>query len=187
MKAFACRLSTTCPSRLYHGSHKHFVNGAILQAQPDGYVARESEQGSELEKLFEQRRPESLTSRAKSVFLSADPDLIDASGGAIDAIYEVEPKGIAELSDLAWYTQAQIELESAAPDVQCFSLCVDNYWSGVPFHDEGSQCPEYRTHAATVISLIELNVDLDELYPVEMVMSDFEPREGSADFDGPSI
>jgi hypothetical protein len=47
MKAFACRLSTTFPTHLYHGSHKHFVNGALLQPQPDGYVANECERGSD--------------------------------------------------------------------------------------------------------------------------------------------
>lgn len=176
MKAFACRLSTTSPTALYHGSHKHFVNGAHLVPQSDGYVAMEKQRGSKLEELFEQRRPENLTSRAKSVFLSADPDLIDSSGGCIDAIYEVEPKGKAELSDLSWYTQAQIELEATAPDAQYLNRCADSYWAGEPFHDVSSQCPEYRAPAATVVSLFEINADLDELDPVEMVMSDFDLR-----------
>lgn len=176
MKAFACNLSTTSPAALYHGSHRHFINGAHLLPQADGYVAIEFKRDSKLEALFEQRRPANMTSRAKSVFLSADPDLIDSSGGSNDAIYEVEPKGKAELSDLAWYTQAQIELEAAVPDVQFLNLCADSYWAGVPFHDEGSQCPEYRTPAATVVSLFELNVDLDELEPIEIPVSDFDLR-----------
>lgn len=170
MKSFACRLSTTSPTALYHGSHKHFVNGAPLLPQPDGYVAMEQQRGSKLEELFEQRRPANMISRAKSVFLSADPDLIDSSGGCIDAIYEVEPKGKAELSDLAWYTQAQIELEATSPDLRFLTRCADSYWAGEPFHDVSSQCPEYRAPAATVVSLFEINADLDELDPVEMVM-----------------
>lgn len=170
MKAFACHLSTTSPTALFHGSHKHFVNGASLLPQVDGYVAMEHKRGSPLEELFEQRRPANMTSRAKCVYLSADPDLVDSSGGYISRIYEVEPKGKAELADLTWYTQAQIELEGAAPNVQFLNHCADSYWAGEPFHDESMQCPEYRAAAATVVSLFEIYADLDEVYPVEMVM-----------------
>jgi hypothetical protein len=116
MKPFSCGLSISTPACLYHGSSKHFVEGTLLVAQPDGYVAQINDGGSNLEQLFENRRPVNMTSRAQSVYMSADPDLIDASGGSIDAIYKVEPIGNAELSDLAWYTEAQLELEKDVPD-----------------------------------------------------------------------
>ncbi|WP_455233540.1 hypothetical protein [Geopseudomonas aromaticivorans] len=150
----------TTPKHFYHGSRRLFASGHILTPQLDGYSQRADEQG--FEHLVTQMRPAGQLSRMRSVFLVDDPDLIDPCGGSTDAIYRVEPAGEVQQSDLAWYSEAWALYgdEGNTPRVREMVL---HYWMGRPFHTASSSCMEYRAPAATVQSMVELNVDLAEL------------------------
>ncbi|MHD0644932.1 hypothetical protein ACYPKM_04855 [Pseudomonas aeruginosa] len=148
-----------------HGSRKLFTPGFVLLPQPNGYVQRSD--SPEFERYLESRRPVGLTSRANSVFLTSDPDLIDAAGGYNDAVYEVQVDGDPEQSDLAWYSEAFIEFESklygGTFDQTLLDSYVDAYWAGTPFHDAQRSNMEFRVPRAVVIRIYELNVDEAEL------------------------
>lgn len=145
----------------YHGSTKLFPKGFLLEPQSNGYASQDSVK--DIEACMEARRPADKTPRAKSVFLVADPDLIDASGGSIDVIYQVRPKSSPEESDLAWYSDVQCALEDNPPDYEAINSLVDNYWSGAPHHDESRRCPEFRVRWAEVSSVFEINADHEDL------------------------
>lgn len=151
--------------RLYHGSRKHFPIGFALAPQADGYVQEQAEL-SGLEQLFESRRPGDKTARSRSVFLVADPDLIDAAGGYNDAVYLVNPQSSPEQSDLSWYSEAFVEMDKDPHSMARVLECIDHYWSGEPFPVAERRCPEYRVTAAIVLELAELNVDFEDLEPL---------------------
>jgi hypothetical protein len=157
--------------RFYHGSPKHFPIGFRLAPQADGYAQRD--EASDLEKLFESRRPAGKTARTKSVFLVADPDLIDAAGGYTDAVYLVEPKSTPEQSDLCWYSEAYAEIESEPHSMARVLECIDHYWSGEPFPVSERRCTEYRVTAAIVLELAELNVDFEDLEQLPAAPADY--------------
>lgn len=146
---------------LFHGSTKLFPIGFLLSPQADGYANQSDVRA--IEAYLEARRPDNKTARSKSVFLVADPDLIDAAGGYTDAIYKVIPRSTPEESDLAWYSEALCALDTDAADMDYVAHCADLYWGGTPFTDESRRCPEYRVKWAEVTSVFELNVDRSEL------------------------
>lgn len=144
--------------KLYHGTHYLLPCAFELKPQDNGYAHQPETQ--KLEDFIELHRPFEKLSRKKSVFLSDDIDLIDPAGGYTDAVYMVEVEK-AEKSDLAWYTHAQVMLEEGnAYEAEQAAI---NYWSGIPFGVTAERCPEYRCNTATVVTIVELNVDMDEL------------------------
>ncbi len=151
----------TAPVALYHGSRCYFENGSVLLPQAGGYVREEDVR--EFEALLDSRRPESCLSRLASVFLSADPDLIDGAGGYVDAVYRVQPLSEPQGSDLAWYSEAWCEYSSEPRDDQRIHELIDGYWSGQPYPDPDVSNFEYRVTGAEVIEMAELNVELGEL------------------------
>jgi hypothetical protein len=158
--------------RLYHGSRKHFPIGFTLAPQADGYVQEQAEL-SGLEQLFESRRPADKTARSRSVFLVADPDLIDAAGGYNDAVYLVNPQSTPEQSDLSWYSEAFVEMDKEPLSMARVLECIDHYWSGEPFPVAERRCPEYRVTQAIVLELAELNVEIEDLEQVPAPPSDY--------------
>lgn len=142
---------------MYHGSRTYLPINFQIKPQNEYTSNKES---SELENLFESTKPDHLLSRKDSVFLCDNPDLIDPAGGYTDVIYEVETDN-CEKSDLAWYTEAQIYLEKGA--LELAKKCSEKYWSGEPFYDDNMSCYEYRSKSATVKSILELNVLIEEL------------------------
>ncbi|MCY9866463.1 hypothetical protein OTK49_28390 [Vibrio coralliirubri] len=147
--------------KLYHGARHFFPCAFELKPQHDGYTHQPESQA--LEDFIDLHRPYDKLSRKQSVFLSDDIDLIDPAGGFIDAVYLVEADK-TEKSDLAWYTHAQIMLEEG--NTELAAQAALNYWSGEPFTDTTQRCPEYRCSTATVIAIVELNADMDELEQV---------------------
>lgn len=139
---------------LYHGTHINAPSGFKLTPQASGFT--HSKDVHQLEVLFEQMKPQGMISRKDAVYLSDDPDLIDAAGGYTDVIYRVKPVGHTERSDLAWYTKAQEILESREEGLED---CIQKYWAGTPFPDSDCSCFEFRCRAAHVVSIFELNVD----------------------------
>jgi len=135
--------------RYYHGSRKPLDAG--LRLRPGRGTG---ETHPELDALLDAWRPEGTIPRGEAVYLVADPDDVDAAGGHTDHLYEVEPEGAAERSDLAWYSQAQTHLCDG--NLEAAAACARAYWSGEPFPDRGSSLFEYRARAAVVVR------DLDE-------------------------
>jgi hypothetical protein len=156
---------TLKPQRFFHGSRKHFPIGLTLAPQADGYV-QSNDAVPDFEKLVESRRPTYKTARSHSVFLVTDPDLIDAAGGYNDAVYLADPQSTPEQSDLAWYTEAFVEMDAQPHSHSRVLECIDHYWSGEPFPIADRRCPEYRVTAAIVLEMAELNVDLEDLEPL---------------------
>ncbi len=155
--------------KYYHGTHFNFKNGFELIPQN---VFSGSKEVSELENLFELYRPSDKIPRSKSVFISDNIDMIDNLGGYTDAIYEVIPD-IVEQSDLAWYTEAELAIEDS--NLNKAIDCIHNYWNGSPFYDSDYSCFEYRTNKATIINLIELNVDKKELTCLKTKSKKYKP------------
>lgn len=141
----------------YHGSKTPLEIGAVLRPRPDGYVQIQYEHGDAdnwVERYMEERRPKGKLSRLESVFMLelhqpferyADPAFIfDMTGGHGDYIYEVEPLGPVEASDLRWYTVAaypRTELGRAR--------AASAYWRG----KSAGYLMEHRTPAARVVRL----------------------------------
>lgn len=151
----------------YHGSRRYFVDGFVLSPQADGYVHQDDVR--EFEVLAEARRPQGCLSRLASVFLSADPDLIDGAGGYIDAVYLVEPLSVPQASDLAWYSEAWCEYSSEPRDDLRVGELIDGYWSGLPYPDREVSNFEYRVSGAAVLEMFELNVEMESLEVVSEV------------------
>lgn len=146
---------------LYHGSRCFFEDGFILLPQSHGYV--HDEEVREFEQLVDSRRPDGCLSRFSSVFLSADPALIDGAGGYVDAVYRVEPLSAPQVSDLAWYSEAWCEYSAEPRDERRILELIDGYWSGEPFPEREVGNFEYRVIGAQVVEMVELNVELGEL------------------------
>jgi hypothetical protein len=125
--------------------------GTLLRPNPKGYTS-ESEANA-LESLFEQYRPPRQLSRRKAVFMVAAPDEIDAAGGYTDYIYKVEPEGAIEKHDLAWYTEAEIQL--ALGNVEAATSAIHSYWRGIPFPNAERSLFEYLAPAAVVVAELE--------------------------------
>jgi len=78
------------------------------------------------------------------VFMVERPDLVDAAGGYDDHVYEVEPVGVVERSDLAWYS----EMDAQDTD-EGKAECARKYWAGEPF--PSYSLFEWRARSAKVI------------------------------------
>ena len=130
----------------YHGSRKKFPNGFLLLPQTDGYL--HYPETMVLESIFEKYRPTHKLSRFKSVFLVDNPELCEYAGGYEDYVYLVQPQGVVEASDLAWYTEAD-----GHEDKEEKKRCALNYWNGVPFTGRANRLVEYRTPAAKILQL----------------------------------
>lgn len=139
-----------------------------LKPQSNGYCSREENRAFEL--IIESRRPAHALTRSQSVFLSADPDLIDGAGGYTDVIYEVAVKDPPEGSDLAWYSEAWCEFETDPIDMARIHELADAYWSGERYHNESQSNMEFRVPSAMITSVFELNVpksELEKIRPLE--------------------
>ena len=124
--------------KYYHGTCSKFPDGFILKPQKAGYV--------QVEALMEKYRPLDKLSRFNSVFLVGNPDEIDSAGGYEDHIYEVQPIGKVEVSDLSWYSDLQID--STDDEKRTWAL---NYWNGVPYKNKENSLIEYRAPQAKII------------------------------------
>lgn len=163
----------------YHGSKTPLEIGAIIRPKKDGYAQRQFADGSEdnwVERAMEAGRPPDKLSRLESVFLlrldndPADGFLFEHAGGYGDYVYEVEPIGRVEESDLRWYTAA------AYPRTELGrKRAISAYWRGKP---AGYQM-EYRTPAARVIRRVGGSAKMKNPSTVESLrqsISDYGPK-----------
>jgi hypothetical protein len=137
--------------KFYHGSLKEFPIGFVLTPQKDGYIAT----NDSLEKLLESKRPETSLPRAESVFMVKDVDDIEAAGGYLDYVYEVEPIGNVEHNDVGFYSEAQSYAWGHSDKYEAEKM-AQAYWSG-------NRCPhdfsvmEYRCRQAKIVGIVEIN------------------------------
>jgi hypothetical protein len=133
---------------LFHGSRREFPVGFILSPQSDGYV--QDPETKRTEEIVERYRPTGKIARHKAVFLVDDPDLIDSAGGYTDFIYTVEPIGRVERSDLSWYSDIEIYLDTDESEQQ---RLAENYWSGMPYNEGDHSLFEYRVKSAKIVAV----------------------------------
>lgn len=146
---------------LYHGSRRAFPVGFVLLPQRDGYVHQCDTQA--FEKLVESRRPRDKLSRYKSVFLTDQIVNIDGAGGYDDVVYAAEPARSPEASDLAWYGEAFcLFVDGTEADMAQVVTQIDAYWNGTPYFDPSRSNMEYRTDAARITAVVEINLDSEE-------------------------
>jgi len=152
----AMRMLAATPT-LYHGSVEEFPPGFVLEPQPGGYATLPDEDVAGLEAALEAHRPPGLIPRAEAVFMVDDPEMIDAAGGYDDHVYEVEPDGPAEASDMAWYSELSVywsDMDEKGEHDEIRRL-AEGYWSGEPFPDRSRGLLEYRARSATVVREVE--------------------------------
>ena len=144
---------------LYHGSRRRFRRGNVLLPQFDGYVSWPEVQVHE--QFFEQHRPKHCLPRSKSVFMIADPKLVETAGGYEDNVYEVRPQGKVERNDLSWYSALNVLDSYSIEDQDEIDLndpewieAARNYWNGVPHPDRPMW--EYRSPSAIIVRRIKL-------------------------------
>ncbi len=135
----------------YHGTYNNFKNNFILTPQK-GYTWQEQEQ--EIENLLEKHRPKWKISRKDCVFLVDDPSLIDPTAEFTTeknySIYEVQPIGQIDKSDLYWYE----EIKSRDLIEENVLPFIMNYWNGILWNNSNESLPEYRCQKAIVINKI---------------------------------
>jgi len=135
----------------YHQTDIELSRGQYLVPGVQGYCDFHGNQ--QIEQLFESQRPGHCIQRSKAVYVCLDPEDLDGAGGREGVVYQVEPVGDLEVSDLAWYTQAQIALDQG--DSKQAQICADAYWSGTPFPAVSQRLPEGRCRLAKVESVYE--------------------------------
>lgn len=142
--------------KYYHGSLNKIKNGEeLISKESEGYTS--CLEALEVEDLFEKHRPENKISRKTAVYLAENIKDIDNLGGYDDYVYEVEPKsGIAEKSDLSWYSdvslfvgEVNIKESDITPEV---FLMIKNYWNGTP---SDNPVFEYRCTSSKIICDID--------------------------------
>jgi hypothetical protein len=86
-------LNETTSTQYYHGSFNELSIGTMLATTEGGHTNNAPD---ELEQVFEKHKPSDRISRKAAVYLTTDPEDIDALGGYTDYIYQVEPLGKLE-------------------------------------------------------------------------------------------
>ena len=93
----------------FHGSKNNLEIGETLISQEDtGYTSYE--ECISIENAFEYFRPEDKISRKTAIYLVDDPNIIEKVGGYDDYIYEIDPIGNIQKSDLYWYNEVAKEM-----------------------------------------------------------------------------
>jgi len=135
---------------LYHGSQAELPVGTILRPQSTGYATDTDEMVQQTERIVERYRPRNCIPRFQAVFMVANPDEIVSAGGYEDFIYQVEPVGKIERSDLAWYSQVGLYFwdDENDPEARQYAKA---YWAGTPFKNPANSLWEYRARSAKIL------------------------------------
>ena len=134
----------------FHGSDYPLKQNDIL-SPVNKYTSSSNVQ--EIEALFEYLRPENIKyPRINCVFLVNDIDNIDNVGAFDDYIFTIDTKGVEpEKSDLAWYTQASIDLDNG--DLEKAKESIKKYWNGDVYHNANQSVFEYRIDQCLIIDV----------------------------------
>lgn len=127
-------------SLFYHGSYQKLTEKSSIIKIQNGYT---EEAEAEFENLVNSLKPKHLISRTKALFICDDIENLDDAGAYTDFIYEVEPIGQIDKSDLAWYSEAYC-LFSDNVDIFLIKEYILNYWNGVTFFNKEQSLFEFR-------------------------------------------
>jgi hypothetical protein len=137
----------------YHGSMTYLSAGTILKPS-ENYETMWG--NTDFYSLLEKYRPIGMLSHKEAVFMVADDDDIDLSGGGTNWVFIVEPLGKVQKHDINWSSEiSMISSEySGTPefDEKIYNAAL-NYWNGIPHYDESVW--EYLTPGARIISVEE--------------------------------
>ena len=129
----------THPAFLFHGSAAEHPDGRILLGRRAlrGFDAV-GPMSADIEDILEAQRPHDCIRRVEAVYLSENPDDLDASGAYCDYISVVEtPQGVTR-HDIAWMTF----MESSEGDDAWQALCAKRYWEGTSFPSHPKELAE---------------------------------------------
>ncbi len=148
----------------YHGSKNNLEIGDVLISQEDeGYTSYE--ECISIENAFEYFRPQNKISRKTAIYLVDNPEIIEKLGGYDDFIYEIEPIGNAEKSDLYWYNAVAKEMGDFFEINELTDKAkkyIKNYWNSVESLEKNI---EYRVENAVVTKefQVEEKINLENL------------------------
>jgi hypothetical protein len=137
--------------RFYHGSSEALPIGTILTARGTAYEA--DWEHTDFYLPLERYRPPTKLAHKDAVFMCDNPDDIDIAGGATDWLLTVEPLGPVERHDLNWGSEISLLLSDDPDNDAAIRQAAENYWNGVPHHDENVW--EYLTRSARVLAVEE--------------------------------
>ncbi len=133
----------------FHGSKNNLEIGETLISQVDtGYTSYE--ECISIENAFEYFRPEDKISRKTAIYLVDNPNIIEKVGGYDDYIYEIDPIGNIQKSDLYWYNEVAkemgdfFEIEELTEKAKKY---IENYWNSVESLEKNI---EYRVESAVI-------------------------------------
>ena len=124
------------PDLFIHGSSdKTFEDGVVLSARPGAYL--ESWSSAPFYDLLHYWKPNGLLSHHESVFMVGTDEDLDVAGGALDAVYHVEPLGHVQRHDMNWSSLIScLRDETSDPEDPRVRSAAEAYWAGVPSHDD---------------------------------------------------
>lgn len=133
----------------YHGSKNNLeINTILISQENKGYTSYE--ECLSIENAFEHFRPKNKISRKIAIYLVDNPEIIEKVGGYDDYIYEIDPMGDVQKSDLYWYNEVAKEMGDFF-DIEELTdkakKCIENYWNSVESPDKNI---EYRVESAIV-------------------------------------
>lgn len=152
--------------KYFHGSSKKHNLGDVINAKQKSSDFRFKYSNIE-ENILEAFRPSKCISRLNCLFMADNPDIILELGGNTKFIYEVEPIGAVEASNLFWLSVAFNFEEEIRNE------CISKYWHGINVsindviffleteEDESEELErinelwEYRTKAFSIIEEID--------------------------------
>lgn len=136
--------------RFYQGSLNPLPVGTRLAGRGDTYI--QDWRATDFYPVLERYRPSSSLAHHDAVFMVADPDDIDAAGGATEWCAELVPEGPVERHDMAWGSRVSELLGDGRPvDDTLVRTAAEAYWLGAPYPDREVSLWEYLTPAAQVV------------------------------------
>lgn len=135
----------------YHGSDDNLPVGTILKPQ-SGYEDRWGQ--TEFYQALERHRPSNMLGHANSVFMTDNPDDIDAAGGGTEWLFTVKPSQPVQRHDLNWSSEISSLVDRGfSLDSYEVTEAAKNYWAGVPHPNESVW--EYLAPSAEIIAVEE--------------------------------
>lgn len=107
----------------------------VLSAKPAEY--KKSWSSASFYPLLHYWKPERLLSHHESVFMVGSDEDLDLAGGALDAVYHVEPIGQVQRHDMNWSSLIScLRDETSDPEDPRVRRAAEAYWAGLPSSDD---------------------------------------------------
>lgn len=135
----------------YHGSMEYMEPGTILIPHPR-YEYNWGD--SDFYGILEHYRPSNMLAHKDAVFMVANDEDIDLSGGGTEWVFIVQPAPRIEKHDVNWSSEiSMLRSEGYEPNDPEVEQAAMNYWNGVPHYNE--QVWEYLTTSAKILHVEE--------------------------------